>query len=399
MGKDLNGKELGVGLTQRKDGKYSAKIKYRNGVRVEKYFNKLNGEDGAKKWLTIERAKNMTDIDLVRKSITVNEWYDIWMKAFNNGIKADKTADGYSSRYESSIRDKIGYYKLKDVSKVDCQNVINDMCDKGYARTTIDHAKVTLHCLFKDAVDSKYLNSNPASRLKTKITVPEMEERRVLTLSEQAEFLQFASGTQYCNAYLLVLETGLRVGEVGGLQWEDIDFDKKNLRINRTLLQNSKRGGFYFGNPKSKNSRRDIPLTEKSIQILKDQKRQQEMMKFKSKAWTDDERWNDLVFTTVNGKPVGESTFAQMLRRICKNINDAREMNGQTESFDHVYMHALRHTFATRCIEAGMKPNVLQKILGHSTILTTMSLYVHVTDDERFSEIQLLEKYIDERVS
>lgn len=114
----------------------------------------------------------------------------------------------------------------------------------------------------------------------------------------------------------------------------------------------------------------------------------QNKLKIKSKNWN--ENWNGLVFTTINGNPVGTSTFRNMIIRIVKNINFDRQCqaeNGQYEEFQHCYMHSLRHTFATRCIENGIQPKTLQKILGHSTLSTTMDLYVHVTDEQIFLEM------------
>ena len=109
----------------------------------------------------------------------------------------------------------------------------------------------------------------------------------------------------------------------------------------------------------------------------------------KSKRWY--EEWNGRVFTTINGNPVGASTFRNMMIKIVGNINVDRKCSsedGTYEEFEHCYMHSLRHTFATRCIENGMQPKTLQKILGHSTINTTMDLYVHVTDDQIYSEME-----------
>lgn len=116
-------------------------------------------------------------------------------------------------------------------------------------------------------------------------------------------------------------------------------------------------------------------------------------MKCKSSNWTESDEWQNLVFTTINGNPVGASTFNTMIKRIVNNINADREavskINNTTYNrFEKFTMHSLRHTFATRAIESGIKPKVLQKILGHSSITITMDLYVHVTDDEFKTEIE-----------
>lgn len=108
----------------------------------------------------------------------------------------------------------------------------------------------------------------------------------------------------------------------------------------------------------------------------------------RSSNWTD--KYEGLVFTTMNGHPVGQSTFRLSLVRVVNNINIDLEENGR-ERMEPIYMHALRHTFATRCMENGMQPKVLQKIMGHSSLSITMDLYVHVTDDLRVQEMKKMD--------
>ena len=106
--------------------------------------------------------------------------------------------------------------------------------------------------------------------------------RRVLTRDEQRDFIKYAKKSIYYNAFSLVLETGLRCGEIGGLQWSDIDLDSGFLYVKRTLLQDSKKGGFYYGIPKSKSSKRKVPLTDEAKNILLDQQKLQYKLKHQS---------------------------------------------------------------------------------------------------------------------
>lgn len=383
MGKDLKGKELGVGLNQRKDGRYQARFTKSNGQRSEKNFVKVNE---AREWLNKQRyLDNITTTG----DMTVDEWYKYWIENYKEGIVKDNTTRNYKQRYEYNIKKEIGSIKLQNVKQLHCQKILNNMFDSGrYSNGTMELTQITLHALFKGAVENDYLQKNPAENLKIKRRNNDSEERRVLTREEQNIFKEYSKNTLYNNAYCLVLETGLRAGEVGGLQWKDIDFDNKVINVQRTILQDSQKGGFYFGEPKTIKSKRKIPLTNEAIAILNNQKLLQKKLKMKSKNWNDN--WDGLVFTTVNGNPVGASTFRSMMIRIVKNINFDRQCNIENddyEEFQHCYMHSLRHTFATRCIENGVQPKTLQKILGHSSLSTTMDLYVHVTDDQIFSEM------------
>lgn len=389
MGKDLKGKELGLGLCQRKDGRYSAKFTKKNGNRSEKTFSKVTE---AREWLSEQKYLDST---IGTGDMLVDDWYKFWITNYKEGIVADNTTKNYKNRYNANIKKEIGNMKLCDVKQLHCQRIMNDMFENGrYSYGTMELTQITLHAIFKGAIENGYLYKNPAEGLKLKRR-DEEEERRVLTRDEQRTFKEYAKNSLYSNAYCLVLETGLRAGEVGGLKWEDIDFENKVLYVKRTILQDAKKGGFYYGTPKTKQSKRKIPLTNEAISILKDQKVLQNKLKLKSKEWNTE--WNGLVFTTVNGNPVGSSTFRMMMIRIVNNINLDRKCNsedGMYEEFAHAYMHALRHTFATRCIENGIQPKTLQKILGHSSLSVTMDLYVHVTDDHIFEEIEKMNQAI-----
>lgn len=381
MGKDLKGKQLGTGLNQRKDGRYRARFTTNTGGRIEKNFTKLTD---AKEWLMSQKYMNHL---LVTNDLTVNQWYDFWINNYKMDIVKDNTVDQYRCRYQYNIKNAIGNMKLTDVKPMHCQRLLNQMFDCGkYSHGTINLVKVTLHDMFKYAVENEYILKNPADNLKMKPATK--AERRVLSREEQKIFKQYAENTLYYNAYCLVLETGLRVGEVGGLQWDDINFEQRTMRVRRTLLQDSAKGGFYFGSPKTKNSIRTIPLTMGAVKILENQRALQQKLRAKSTNWSTE--WDPLVFTTRNGNPVSASTLRMMMVRIIKNINFDRKYNHEAE-FPHCYMHALRHTFATRCIEQDMNPKTLQRILGHSNINTTMDLYVHVTQNQLLTEIKKMD--------
>ena len=386
MGKDLKGKELGMGLNQRKDSRYQARFTSVNGKRKEKNFDKITE---ARNWLTEAKYK---DSLLNNCNMTVDEWFDFWLNNYKEGIVANNTKKNYSNRYKNNIKEYIGNIPLADVKNINCQQILNKMFDDGkYSYGTMELTMITLHALFKGAVENGYIIRNPADNLKLKKRNVDDDEnnRRVLTRDEQRDFIKYAKKSIYYNAFSLVLETGLRCGEIGGLQWSDIDLDSGFLYVKRTLLQDSKKGGFYYGIPKSKSSKRKVPLTDEAKNILLDQQKLQYKLKHQSSEWHNE--WNDLVFSTINGNPVGASTFRITMIRIVKNINKDREadaLGGEYEIFEHCYMHSLRHTFATRCIEKGVQPKTLQKILGHSSIQVTMDLYVHVTDDHMSEEIK-----------
>ena len=199
------------------------------------------------------------------------------------------------------------------------------------------------------------------------------EKKVALTIDEQRKFLMAAAGQSYENQYKFMLQTGLRTGELVGLKWDDIDFGKRTVTISRTMEYRYKVGEWRVGPPKSKSGYRTIPLTDEAIRILKDQKEKN------SKIKVINIEWRDQVFLSRKGEPVKNSTYDTALFKIC----DKAEIR-------KFCMHILRHTFATRCIEAGMIPKTLQKILGHSNIGITMNLYVDATEEEKTKEMDLV---------
>lgn len=200
------------------------------------------------------------------------------------------------------------------------------------------------------------------------------KDKRVLTIDEQKIFLNTAKHYSGYNQFAFILQTGLRFGEMCGLKWDDIDFENRILHVRRTLHYLCSPTRWVFGPPKSAAGIRDIPLTEEAIAILKNQKA------FLELGPIIPEEFSDLVFVGRNGTPSPNSAYHATLKRICQAANIA-----------DISMHTLRHTFATRCIEAGMRPKTLQAILGHSTIGVTMDLYVHVTEDARKVELKGVE--------
>ena len=223
------------------------------------------------------------------------------------------------------------------------------------------------------------------------------EEPRVLTIEEADLFLEAASHYRYFNAFSLALETGMRIGEIIGLKWSDIDFANRTIYVNRTLVYiksddenspNYNKWGFEFHEPKTDKGRRKIPMTLKAYQILKRQQLWKRGME--TKDYKASEGYEDLVFTTTKNTPISPRDTIVVMKFITERIRKKRP------DFEPVTPHTLRHTFATRCIERRMNPKTLQIILGHSTIQLTMNLYCHVTDDMLVSEMSKFENGANE---
>lgn len=369
MGKDLKGKELGVGISQQSDKLYVARFTDKFGIRKTKRFKKLQE---CRQWIAdASYISKHSDIENA-SDILVDTWYEYWIGIKKQTVRPN-TVRNYSERYEKNIKGIIGKKLLSEVKPIHCQKIFSDMAEQGYKTTTIYQTRITLYNMLEFAKENDVILGNPCKKsVKSDMGKPS-EKKVALTIDEQRKFLMAAAGQSYENQYKFMLQTGLRTGELVGLKWDDIDFGKRTVTISRTMEYRYKVGEWRVGPPKSKSGYRTIPLTDEAIRILKDQKEKN------SKIKVINIEWRDQVFLSRKGEPVKNSTYDTALFKIC----DKAEIR-------KFCMHILRHTFATRCIEAGMIPKTLQKILGHSNIGITMNLYVDATEEEKTKEMDLV---------
>lgn len=215
-----------------------------------------------------------------------------------------------------------------------------------------------------------------------------------LTIPEQKAFLAAAERSGNYYQYALILETGLRTGEMIALTWDNIDWEQHTLTICKTMEFRYRQQEWRAGPPKTKKSYRTIPLTNRAYHILQElylgrqhRKESPELQKNLTylERKTGSEKsfcMRDLVFVNWRtGMPAKNSSYDTHLYKLCDQAG-----------IDHFCMHALRHTYATRAIESGMPPEILKQLLGHESIKTTMDKYVHVTDDRLFQTVAQFEK-------
>ena len=386
MGKSLKGKELGKGIGQRKDGLYYARCTNKSGQRLEKCFQDLKE---ARNWQKEQQYRQVhPEIKSAPPKMTVNEWFDFWQTNLLTGL-APNTVRNYRERYEKNAKAILGELLLTEVKPMHCKAVFNGMTGT-YAGSTIRQAYIALGSMFKAAKENGLIEKHPMDGVRFDSPIKVVDEIHFLTVSEQKAFLEIAKHSHNYAQYALILETGLRTGEVMGLTWDAIDWENHTLTVNKTMEFRHKQHEWRAGPPKTKKSYRTIPLTDTAYQILRDLYLGREYRKEASeldKVLTYIDRrtakqaelhMRDLVFINYRtGMPAKNSSYDTHLYKLCDRAG-----------IEHFCMHALRHTYATRAIESGMQPKVLQKLLGHASIKTTMDRYVHVTDDSMFQAVR-----------
>lgn len=369
MGKNLKGREIGAGLVQQKDGLYAARFVDKEGNRRVKRFKKLRE---AQKWLSDAVYVNEHSDIMNAAEMTVDAWYDYWIDIKKRTVRPN-TVRNYSERYNRNIKEIIGNLLIINVKPTHCQLIFTKMADEGYRSSTIYQTRIALFNLLEFAKDSDIIQVNPCKKtVKSNIGLPS-SKKEALTIDNQRKFLNAAVNTSYEYQFRFALQTGLRTGELVGLKWSDIDFDNRTITITRSMEYRHSVGEWRVGPPKSASGNRVVPLTEEAVKILKLQKAKNKEIQVIPIEWAEQ------VFLCKKGTPVKNSTYDTALFKLCDKAG-----------IEHFSMHVLRHTFATRCIEAGMTPKTLQKILGHSNLGITMNLYVHVTEETKLKEINLV---------
>lgn len=391
MGKNLRGREIGKGLCQRKDGLYVARFINRLGKRAERSFSSL---PLARNWLEDARhadkhaALNHT---FVPSEITVDEWFEFWISHIVGDL-APNTLRNYRERFQRNIHPVLGHLKLADVKPLHCKMVLSGM-NEDYSGSTIRQTYITMGTFFKAALMNDLITKHPMDGVRYTKPVRAVSDIRFLTIDEQERFLEVANRSHNYYQYALILETGLRIGELIGLTWDNISWANRTLTVTKTLEYRHSQGIWRAGPPKTLQSYRTIPLTQKAHSILKTVAEQAKERK------ESDELSQTLEYMD---RRTGETVTFQM--RDLVFINFRTGMPSKNSSYDtHLYKlcdeagikrfsaHVLRHTYATRAIERDVPPKVLQKLLGHSNLSTTMDRYVHVTSDSMALAIQRFE--------
>ncbi len=390
MGKNLKGKECGKGIYQRKDGLFSARFVNQQGKRQEKCFSTVQE---ARNWLEKAKYEDKHSNVFVPADMTVDEWFEYWINHIVGDL-APNTRRNYRERYKQNIKPVIGGMRLSDVKPLHCKMVLNNM-DEDYAGSTIRQTFIAMGTLFKSALMNDLIAKHPMDGVRYTKPIRAVNDIKFLTVEEQQKFLEAAKRSHNYYQYALILQTGLRTGEMIGLTWDAIDFEKRTLTVNKTLEYRHKQGYWRAGPPKTQQSYRTIPLTNQAYEILKEIESQKgERKESESLSQTleyIDRRtgqkktlvMKDLVFINWRtGEPAKNSSYDTHLYKLCDEANIKR-----------FCMHALRHTYATRAIESGMQPKLLQQLLGHASIKTTMDRYVHVTEDSLANAVKQFENH------
>ena len=310
--------------------------------------------------------------------VTVSEYFKRWIDSKRGTVKETTIRNYYmfGNMFENAAIDRAGtkFGELK-IQDVEVQNVrdLQKVLAKNHTTRTTNDCVALVKSVFKSAIEEdRILTFNPAAavrRLKRTEAPARDTIHRALTKDETRAFLTGAEESYNYRLYIFLLNTGCRIGEAAALQRRDIT--KDSVRICRTVTR-TEVGGYMIGDDtKTAAGRRTIPLTVEAREALEEQQR------FNALAFGKSDSITDTIFKSQHGKILKDSIVDSDIKRICT-----------AAGIERFSVHALRDTFATRCIENGMQPKTLQEILGHSDIGMTMNLYAHVMPETKQEQMK-----------
>lgn len=344
-------------------------------------------------------------IDYSKLESTINSYFELW-KNIKTGIR-ETTFASYVRYYKRYVEPEFGKMKLKNVTYSSIVLFLNEMAVKrGLSFGSIRNIKVVLSMVLDIAVKDNVLKSNPCQGTLKELQREygkDAKEVRALTLEEQKLFESFLSKpgryNRYYPIFTVMLWTGMRVGEVLGLTWDDIDFENNEIDVNHTLLYYDKGKGegsdYKINPPKTKSSNRTVPMLPKVREALLKEKEYQEQLGIKCVSEVDG--LTNFIFLNNKGKVLSHKKLNHKLSVICNAINEElrTDKSRTVNDFPHVHNHMLRHTFATRMREAGADMKAVSDMMGHEGILITLKTYTDASREFKRREITVLKDYYE----
>lgn len=405
--RDSKGRILRKGEQERKiDHRYSFSYLNVMGKRTYIYSTSLIELREMEEQLKVDQHDGLNVY--VSSKATLNDAFDRYMSTKNN--LRDNTKSGYLYVYDHCVRDDFGKRKLKDIRYSDVKRFYLYLIkEKGYSIAMVDSVQCLLHPTFTMAVRDQIIRINPADGVIGEVmkdTGLKTGVRHALTPEQQKAFMTYIKENpvfvHWWPTFAIILGTGGRIGEILGLTWDDVDLDKGIVSINHAVtyyqLPGTHTCEMHAHSTKTAAGVRYIPMVRKvkaAFELLKEE--DEEI------AGADQEidGYSDFVFRNRYGKVPNPASINRAIKRIIGHYNSEEELKAAREKREPELLpdfscHYLRHTFCTRLCERETNLKVVQYLMGHADIQTTMNTYTEATARRNLEAVESLDEVIDE---
>jgi integrase len=316
-------------------------------------------QEAARQWVRKMTGPSIAPLPGTHFRCTMDEYVRDWLDNRKSSL-APKTWDQYRDILERHVLPRIGRLKLLDLGCTHFSQLLGHMETNGIGSRTLSFTRAVLLKALGDAVGLGLLLQNPVAAVpKPRYEPPEM---RPLSASEARRLLSAAKGCRLEALYHLAVTTGLRKGEILGLKWQDIDFERRRLTVQRQL-QGIPGGGYSLVQPKTRHSSRSVDLGPETTALLLEHRQRQDLER---RAAGDHWVENDLVFPSTRGTPMDQRNLSRKFKALLARAG-----------LPDIRFHDLRHTCATLMLVGGTNPKIAAERLGHSDVSITLRTYSH----------------------
>lgn len=370
--KDNKGRVLQKGESQRSDLTYMYRYNDLDGKRKCIYGKTLDELRKKEK----ELNKNL-DLGIYSNEFTLNQLFDRYLE--QNVKLKDRTRHKYRTEYDRWVAKKwIGKKKISTIVKSDVAKFYKELSDSGLSNGTIK----CVHKYISGALNMAYEDDLIRRNYAYNCIEPYMETEKKdgLTKKQTDDFLTTAEemygGKNYLLAFKLMFLTGMRVGEVTGLTWDDVNLKERYIDVNHQFIQGDEKSrcSYHIGETKTEAGTRKVPISDDLYELLKELKAETYFDAYKFKAEVDG--YSGFVIHTRTGLPIITPRLNEYAKKVVVKYNGTHK-----DKLPNVTCHTCRHTFCSRLAELKISPHALQKIVGHGSYETTARVYISVEDD------------------
>lgn len=346
-------------IYQRKDGRWVAALSVPERDRPVTRYAKTRAD--ARQRLRDMQRELESGMQLGKAQVTLTAFLERWLESSAKPSVRARTWEGYESIVRVRVAPRIGKTKISDVSPSVIQGLYSELTESGLSAHSVRRTHAVLHRAFAQAVRWGEMPRNPCDA----VDPPRAgrDEMRTLSAEQVTRLLDATRRDRLHAVYALAVTTGMRLGELLGLKWSDVDLDAGRLSIRRTL-QRQRVGGLTLCEPKTAQSRRTVELSRKAIAALREHRTGQLKERLATGSeWHD----NDLVFANATGGPLDPGGVSAGFRVALSRAD-----------LPFVRFHDLRHTAATLCLLSGVHVKYVSEMLGHTSVVITLDTYSHI---------------------